>query len=85
MTLLDERTRQRLFDLPAYERAELGNELLNSLNGELLEENAAKVQQAWSVEIRRRLLDLAEGRAKTIPGDEVFQRIQANRATRASA
>jgi len=82
MTLLDERTRQRLFDLPAHERATLGNELLNSLDGELLDANAAKVQQAWSVEIRRRLLDLVEGRAKTIPGDEVFQRIRANQAAR---
>jgi len=85
MTLLDERTRQRLFDLPAYERAALGNELLNSLDGELLDDNAAKVQQAWSVEIRRRLLDLVEGRAKTIPGDEVFQRIRANQAARVNA
>jgi len=85
MTLLDERTRQRLFDLPAYERAALGNELLNSLDGELLDDNAAKVQQAWSIEIRRRLLDLVEGRAKTIPGDEVFQRIRANQAARINA
>jgi len=83
MTLLDERTRRALFSLPQDERAALADALIASLDD--TPDVPEDVHAAWSSEIRRRITDLAEGRAKTIPGDEARAQIQEARAAHREA
>jgi putative addiction module component (TIGR02574 family) len=65
-TLLDE-----ALDLPADERAELAVKLLDSL----AEESDRGVIDAWDAEIRRRVVRMLDGDAKTSPWTDVRARI----------
>ena len=61
---------QQASRLPTEDRAELAGLLLESI-----EEPDEGVEQAWAVEIERRLEDYRAGRVKTIPWSEVRARL----------
>jgi len=60
---------QEALQLAPRERAELVEALTASLDG-------SDLGQAWEHEITQRLADVDSGRVKTIPGDQVFSRIE---------
>lgn len=57
--------------LPAEARAALASQLLESLD----EEVDANAEALWAEEIKRRVDDLDAGRVKTVPWEEVRQRL----------
>ncbi len=69
--------------LPVDERAELAAKLLRSLD-EDEEVSEAEAEEAWDVELERRVLELREGRVKAIPLEEVRRELEERRARRRS-
>jgi putative addiction module component (TIGR02574 family) len=59
--------------LPSETKLKLVEQLLDSV--EPLDQ--AEIDRAWVVEVRRRLKDLEEGKAHTIPAEDVFAAIDA--------
>jgi putative addiction module component (TIGR02574 family) len=59
--------------LPDTERAALAGELIGSLDSEI----DADAEATWAAEIRRRVDDLREGRARTVAWSEARRRIHA--------
>jgi len=55
-------------ELPPDSRAMLVEELLSSLDATA----QTKIDAAWRAEIERRLREIAEGKAKLIPGEQVM-------------
>jgi putative addiction module component (TIGR02574 family) len=64
---------KRALELPSEARAALAGSLLESLD-ETIDESA---EQAWSLEIARRMNDLDSDNAKTVPWAEVRRQISA--------
>jgi putative addiction module component (TIGR02574 family) len=64
---------KKALTLPAQERAELAGSHLESPDDERDEPEA--VAAAWNDEIAGRISDLDSGKAKTVPWEEVQQRI----------
>jgi putative addiction module component (TIGR02574 family) len=62
---------RRQFSLSEGERAELALSLIESLDGEA----DTGVDEAWRVEIDRRIGEIDRGDVQLIPGDEVFARL----------
>jgi putative addiction module component (TIGR02574 family) len=58
-------------ELPEHDRAALAGLLIESLEGEA----DPDVEAAWAVEIERRIAELDAGTTKTIPWEEVRQRL----------
>jgi putative addiction module component (TIGR02574 family) len=58
--------------LSEVERAELALTLMESLDGP----PDAGVDEAWRVEIERRVAQIERGEVQLIPGDEVFERLR---------
>ena len=58
-------------DLPEHDRATLAGLLIESLESE----PDPDVEAAWAAEIERRVADLETGAVKTIPWEEVRQRL----------
>lgn len=58
-------------ELSEHDRADLAGLLIESLDGEPDE----GVDAAWAAEIERRVADVEAGTVKTIPWDEVRQRL----------
>ncbi|MGH8645998.1 MAG: addiction module protein [Gammaproteobacteria bacterium] len=54
------------------ERAELALSLIESLDGPADED----VEEAWRIEIERRIAQVESGEVQLIPGDEVFARLR---------
>jgi putative addiction module component (TIGR02574 family) len=54
------------------ERAELAFSLIESLDGP----PDADVEEAWRVEVERRVQQIDSGEVQLIPGDEVFARLR---------
>ncbi len=54
------------------ERAELALSLIESLDGPA----DPDVEEAWRVEIERRMAEIDRGEVNLIPGDEVFARLR---------
>ena len=54
------------------ERADLALSLIESLDGPA----DPDVEEAWRVEIERRITQIEGGEVKLIPGDEVFARLR---------
>jgi putative addiction module component (TIGR02574 family) len=65
-------------DLPDPDRAKLALRLVESLDGPADED----VEVAWATEIRRRVMDLREGKSTTLSADEVKGRVHARLAKR---
>ena len=59
-----------VLQLPREQRAHLAERLIASLD-----EDAA-LEQAWAVEIRRRVHYLRSGAVQTIPGEQVFEELK---------
>ena len=59
--------------LPAAERFQLVDSLLESLH----EEKIAEAESAWAAEIERRVAAYERGEAKLIPAEEVFAKARA--------
>lgn len=62
---------QEAAELTDEERASLAGLLIESLEGE----PDPDVEQAWAVEIRKRLAEVDAGTAQTVPWEEVRQRL----------
>ena len=58
--------------LPDAERAELALSLIESLDGPA----DPDVEDAWRVEVERRITQIERGEVQLIPGDEVFARLR---------
>lgn len=56
--------------LPREQRAYLAERLIASLDED------TEVEQAWAVEIRRRVAELRSGTVQAVPGDEVFDELK---------
>lgn len=57
--------------LPADERAELADRLIASLFQD------DEIEEAWSLEVERRIEDVESGRAELIPADQAIARARA--------
>ena len=64
--------KQKAAQLTEVERAELAMALIESLDNEV----DADVDEAWRVEIERRIAEIDSGAVQLVPGDEVFARIR---------
>jgi putative addiction module component (TIGR02574 family) len=63
---------ERAMQLPAKERAQLADELVESLDAETLTE----LDKKWIAEAKRRRDEVRNGYAQTIPGPEALQRVR---------
>ena len=66
--LLDELSKKAK-DLPLEERAQLAQELMESVD----QESDPEVEAAWETEIASRIAKYERGEAKLIPASEVFE------------
>ena len=73
---LDDITAEAL-ELERESRAALAKRLLDSLD----EPSADEVGQGWIAEAERRYQDLKAGKARTVPSDEIFAKLQGRRKT----
>jgi len=64
---------EKALSLSAHERGLLIDRLIESLDDEPAEEG---VEAAWEDEIKRRVDDIRTGRMKTIPGEQVLDRLK---------
>lgn len=71
MTETIDQLKVQLGSLPERDRAELAYYLITSL--EPVEEG---VEEAWRVEVRRRVAEIRSGRAVGIPADELFAELR---------
>ncbi|MGH8687432.1 MAG: addiction module protein [Burkholderiales bacterium] len=69
-TLLE--LKQKAAQLPDAERAELALSLIESLDGP----GDPDVEEAWRLEIERRIGQIDRGEVQLVPGDEVFARLR---------
>jgi putative addiction module component (TIGR02574 family) len=74
MTEIGLRLKDELLQLPAEDRVELGNILLDSVDGPngFIDEK----ESAWIDELNRRLDDLKAGRAKAEPAREAIEELR---------
>ena len=63
--------KEKAAQLPEAERAELALALIESLDGPAQAD--VDVEEAWRVEIERRVAQVERGEVRLIPGDEVFE------------
>lgn len=63
---------KRALALPAEERAALANTLLDSL-----EAPSQSVEEDWDKEVTRRMQDLKEGKAVTVPWEQLHRELLA--------
>ncbi len=73
MTALAERIYNEVLDLPIDERLSLLDRLLHVMTIPA----PTDIETAWLEESHKRLADIRAGKARTIPGDVVFQEIKA--------
>ena len=64
--------KEKASQLSELERAELALSLIESLDGPA----DSGVEEAWRVEIERRIGQIERGEIKLIPGEEVFARLR---------
>ena len=64
--------KQRASKLSEIERADLALSLIESLDGP----GDPDVEEAWRVEIERRICQIDRGEVQLIPGDEVFAKLR---------
>ena len=71
-----ERLESEVLKLPHEDRARLAQLILVSLEEESSEYDPPAVDQAWALEIERRVADLRAGKVTLIPGEQVFKEIE---------
>jgi putative addiction module component (TIGR02574 family) len=64
--------KERAAQLPEHDRAALALSILESLDGPA----DADVEEAWRIEIERRVGQVERGEVQLIPGEEVFARLR---------
>jgi putative addiction module component (TIGR02574 family) len=62
----------RALGMPEYERAEIAERLIASLD----DSPEIDVEQAWQEEVRRRIRELDRGEATCVPWEEVRRRLR---------
>jgi putative addiction module component (TIGR02574 family) len=72
MSTTFEDIKEKAAQLSELERAELALALIESLDGS----PDVDVEEAWRIEIERRLAQIEQGEVQLIPGDEVLERMQ---------
>jgi putative addiction module component (TIGR02574 family) len=72
MTALAEKIYNQALDLPTDDRLNLIDKLLKSTNMPAQDD----IERAWIKEVKRRCQDIDRGKAKLIPGEEVFEKIK---------
>ena len=72
MTALAEKIYNEVLELPTDERFSLLDKLLHITTLPA----PADIEAAWLKEAHKRLADIQSGKAKTIPGDSVFEEIK---------
>jgi putative addiction module component (TIGR02574 family) len=72
MTALAEKIYEQAIVLPIEDRLSLIDKLL--INTNLSAQN--NIDMAWSTEVERRSQELDKGKARLIPGEEVFEKIR---------
>ncbi|OGC07834.1 hypothetical protein A2V82_15365 [candidate division KSB1 bacterium RBG_16_48_16] len=72
MVELAEKIYEQALDLPIDDRLILIDKLLISTNLPTQDD----IDQAWSKEVERRCQELDSGKARLIPGEEVFEKIK---------
>jgi putative addiction module component (TIGR02574 family) len=75
MSLTEEEILSAAMSLPPEAKARVAEKLVNSVDAD----EQAEIDALLVVEVRRRLRDLEEGRAHTIPAEDVFKSIEARR------
>ncbi|MDD5451157.1 MAG: addiction module protein [Desulfovibrionales bacterium] len=73
MATTNDRVIEEALSLPANVRLSLVEKLLTSLNLPIDEE----IDRLWAEEAERRVSQIEEGKAKLVPGEEVFSKIRA--------
>lgn len=81
MTVKGQKVLEEAMSLPADERADLAVTLMESLDG--TEDEGA--EEAWALEIERRIREVESGAVKTIPWSEARKQILARRDARERA
>ena len=71
-----EHVAEEALGLSVADRSALMRILIQTLDPEPAED-AAEVQQAWQLEVERRVDEVLSGRVKTTPAAEVFARLRA--------
>jgi putative addiction module component (TIGR02574 family) len=71
MTALADKIYDEVLDLPTDQRLGLIDRLLESMNPSI-----SSIQEVWVKEAEKRLESYREGKVQSIPGEEVFQRLQ---------
>jgi putative addiction module component (TIGR02574 family) len=66
--------KEKAAQLSETERAELALALIESLDGPA--ESDAEVDEAWRIEIDRRVAQVEQGEVELVPGDEVIRRVR---------
>jgi putative addiction module component (TIGR02574 family) len=66
--------KEKAAQLSETERAELALALIESLDGPA--ESDAEVEEAWRIEVERRVAQVEQGEVELIPGDEVIRRVR---------
>ena len=64
--------KQKAAQLEEAERAELALALIESLDGQA----DAGADDAWRVEVERRIAEIDRGEVQLVPGDDVFARLR---------
>jgi putative addiction module component (TIGR02574 family) len=72
MSAAFEDIKEKAAKLSELERAELALALIESLDGP----PDADVEEAWRIEVERRLTQIERGEVQLIPGDEVLERLR---------
>jgi putative addiction module component (TIGR02574 family) len=63
--------------LPAEQRAQIAEQLLDTIGPA-----QGEIDEAWRIEIEKRMREIREGRVKTFPHDEVMAEARARMAAR---
>jgi putative addiction module component (TIGR02574 family) len=71
-----EQVAEEALNLSLSERSALTRILIQTLDPEPAED-AAEVQQAWQVEVEKRVDEILSGRVKAVPAEEVFAKLRA--------
>ena len=74
MSIMLAELKEKAAQLSEPERAELALAMIESLDGP--PEDPTAVEEAWRIEIERRVGELDRGDVKPIPGDEVFAEVR---------
>jgi putative addiction module component (TIGR02574 family) len=71
-----EQVAEEALSLSLPDRSALTRILIQALDAEPAED-PAEVEQAWQVEVEKRVDEILSGRVKTIPAEEVFAKLRA--------